>query len=202
MDTTQAVALADIATTETRNRRGWTPSQVAAAFRNQPPILAAYPYVSSNNPNRSPEDVIHRLNAYALKNPGCPQELVEECAAAMSALIHRERCILVPVPDHNGNTAVNFRLAEAIALHARCSRVEVRDILTRAEPVVSSCELHRRGLQTLAVVDHRIVARPHEPFHLAPIYFVDNVATSGNTITACAAALFGFGTGLVYAARH
>lgn len=38
-----------------------------------------------------------------------------------------------------------------------------------------------------------------QPFHLAPIYFVDNVATSGNTLAACSAALFGFGTGLVYA---
>ena len=198
MNTAQAIALADIATTEARNQRGWTPAQVAA-FRPAPVILSAHRYVSSCAPSRSPEDVIHRLNAYALKNPAAPQELVDECARDMAALIHKERCILVPVPDHNGHTAVNTRLAESIALHARCSRVEVRDILTRAEPVVSTCERHRRKLGPLPVEDHRIVTKHHQPFHLAPVYFVDNVATSGNTLAACAAALFGFGTGLVYA---
>jgi hypothetical protein len=164
-----------------------------------PVILSAHRFVPSCAPNRSPEDVIHRLNSYAIKNPACPQAVIEECAIDMAALIVKERCILVPVPDHNGVATVNVRLAEAIALHARCSRVEVHNILTRAQPVLSSCALHRQGLPTLRPADHRIVTRTHQPFHLAPIYFVDNVATSGNTLAACAAALFGFGTGIVYA---
>ena len=164
-----------------------------------PAVLAAHRYVSSHAPHRTPEDVTRRLNAYALKASGCPQEVVEECARDMAALIVKERCILVPVPGRNGDTAANRRLAEAIALHARCSRVEVQDILTRAEPVESTCERHRQKRGPLPVEAHRIVTRSHAAFHLAPIYFVDNVTTSGNTLAACAAALFGFGTGLVYA---
>jgi len=161
--------------------------------------LAAHRYVSSHAAHRTQADIRRRLNAYALKSPDCPQEVIEECAADMAALIVKERCILIPVPDHTGNTATNRRLAEAIALHARCSRVEVRDIFTRAEPVESTCARHRKKQGPLPVEAHRIVARQHEPFHLAPIYYIDNVTTSGNTLAACAAALFGFGTGLVYA---
>nr|NLD40418.1 hypothetical protein [Actinomycetales bacterium] len=174
-------------------------TQSTLSTPSTPTILAAHRYVSSHAPARTRQDIIRRLNAYALKNPGCPADVVDECAIDMAYLIHKERCILIPVPDHNGNTAANTRLAEAIALHARCSRVEVRDILTRAEPVESTCARHRHKLGPLPVEAHRIVTKPHQPFHLAPIYFVDNVATSGNTLAACAAALHGFGTGLVYA---
>ena len=52
-----------------------------------PAVLAAHRYVSSHAPHRTPEDVTRRLNAYALKASGCPQEVVEECARDMAALI-------------------------------------------------------------------------------------------------------------------
>ncbi len=164
-----------------------------------PRILSAHRYVPSCAPHRSPEDVIRRLNAYALKSPACPEDVVDECAIDMARLIAGPDCILVPIPAHDGTTATTRRLAEAIALHADCDTVRVADILTRSAPVPSSCDRHRAKLGPLPVAEHHIVTRPHDPFHLAPVYYVDNVATSGNTITAAAAALCGFGTGLVYA---
>jgi hypothetical protein len=54
-----------------------------------------------------------------------------------------------------------------------------------------------RGLFGLTVEQHAII-RTSGPMQLLPVYFVDNVITTGTTIAACRRAL-GWGIGLAYA---
>ncbi len=139
-----------------------------------------------------------RFNAYALKSPECPEDILQECACGMAAEIEGD-CILIPVPDHTGDTLANLRLCQAIRNDPpEGVSVDVRDILTRSQCVPSTCARHKMRRGPLPVEAHCITVREHRPFPLKRVYFVDNVITSGNTIEACARAL-GFGTGLVYA---
>ena len=50
-----------------------------------------------------------RFNAYALKSPECPADILQECAHEIGRAILND-CILIPVPDHNGDTRANRRL--------------------------------------------------------------------------------------------
>jgi hypothetical protein len=154
-------------------------------------------YAVGTRPLTEEEKVI-RFEAYALKSTECPNDILRECAYAMAMEIDAD-CILIPVPDHTGDTKANRRLAHAIAQDAPTGiAVDVRDILTRSHPVPSTCARHKERRGPLPVEDHCITVREHRPFPLKRVYFVDNVITSGNTLEACAQAL-GFGTGLVYA---
>lgn len=137
------------------------------------------------------------LRSYLLKSNACPIEIVESCASDMAILISGDTCILIPVPDCKGGTGSNLRLALSIAEHTR-GKAQVMDILTRSESTESQCQRHRRGEAALTPGELKIVVKPHKPFILRKVYFVDNVITSGATIQACRDAL-GFGTGLVYA---
>jgi len=141
------------------------------------------------------------LSAYLLKAYGCPHEVTWECASQMAKLIAGENCILIPVPDSKGDTYQNQCLAHSIANHLdpkSTGCVRVKDILTRTKPTESQCARHRKGKTPLTPEQLNICTKPHKPFDLRPIYFVDNVITSGATIQACHDAL-GFGTGLCYA---
>ena len=133
--------------------------------------------------------------SYLLKKADCPTETLNHCALDMAKYVLGEDCILIPVPDSKGDTTANLRLAETIA---KIIGAKVMDILTRYTPTASQCERHRRGKAPLTPDQLGITVKPHKPFTLRPIYYVDNVITSGATIQACHDAL-GFGTGLVYA---
>jgi len=154
-------------------------------------------YAAGRRPLTEDEKQI-RFNAYALKSPECPDAILRECAYGMGNEIQGD-CILIPVPDHTGDTRANLRLCQAIRNDPpEGVAVDVRDILTRSQMVPSTCARHKMRRGPLPVEAHCIEVRPHRPFPLRRVYFVDNVITSGNTIQACVQAL-GFGTGLVYA---
>ena len=140
----------------------------------------------------SPEEAAVRATAYALKQ--ATPKAVATAAPAMAALITGP-CWLVPVPASRGNLAPNLILARAIAQWVPGARVKCA--VARTHPVESSCRRRLRGLLGLVAADHAIVriAGPMEPL---PLFFVDNVITTGATITACRRAL-GWGTGLTYA---
>jgi hypothetical protein len=145
-------------------------------------------------------EAIAHIQAYALKSKDCQPETLNACAEEMAGLIYSEDCILIPVPDHNGDTSANLRLAEAIetCLKFGKGKAKVFDILSRTAPTESQCERHKAHERPLTPSQLNIYVLPHKPFDLRPIYFVDNVITSGATIQACHDAL-GFGTGLCYA---
>jgi predicted amidophosphoribosyltransferase len=153
-------------------------------------------FVPNHTRPRNREEEQAHLRAYLLKANNCPPEIVDTCAKQMASLIRGEKCILIPVPDRNGNTDRNWFLADRIAHFA--DEAEVQDSLTRSQPTASQCERHKKGKQALTPEELKITVKPHKLFKLLPVYFVDNVITTGATIQACHNAL-GFGTGLVYA---
>jgi hypothetical protein len=155
-------------------------------------------FVQNGRRTRNTEEQTAYLRAYLLKSPACPPEIVEACAEEMAQQIAGEDCILIPVPDSKGDTQKNLWLANRIMRNDRTGEAQVMDILTRSEPTESQCKRHRKGKAPLTPEELKITVKPHKPFKLLKIYFVDNVTTSGATIQACHDAL-GFGTGLVYA---
>ena len=159
--------------------------------------VSARLFVQTGRRPRNTEEQTAYVRAYLLKSKACPDEIVEACASDMAIMISGETCILIPVPDCKGGTYPNLRLALSIQDRTR-GKAQVMDILTRSRPTESQCRRHRRGEAALIPGELKIVVRPHKPFTLRKVYFVDNVTTSGATIQACHDAL-GFGTGLVYA---
>jgi len=154
--------------------------------------LYAAKYVPLGYRTPNADEINARRIAQDLKIP--TEQAIEIAAPAMAAFIDGP-CWLVPVPASNGSLAANLALARAIAVLVPGARVKCA--VARAQPVESFCNRRLRGLPGLTVEQHAIrrTARPMQPL---PVYFVDNVITTGTTIAACRRAL-GWGTGLAYA---
>jgi hypothetical protein len=130
--------------------------------------------------------------AYALKRT--EPDAIAVAAPAMAALITGP-CWLVPIPASNGSLDANLALCRALAGIVPGARIKMA--ISRSEPVESSTDRRRVGLSGLQPEDHNFVRRTG-PIDPLPLYFVDNVITTGNTIRA-ARAVLGWGTGLAYA---
>ena len=154
--------------------------------------IYAAKYVPLGQRALSPEELSVRQTALQLKT-GQPAA-VQVAAVAMARLIEGP-CWLVPVPSSSGSLAANLAVARAIAEQVDGARVKCA--VARSQPVESSCGRRFRGLAGLSVEEHCIIrtAGPMEPM---PVYFVDNVITTGTTVAACRRAL-GWGNGLAYA---
>ncbi len=161
-------------------------------------ILAARKYKSRRQGPLSQGEAETRRLAYAIKDPRSPARDFETAACEMAALI-TPPCWLVPIPDSTGSTRANTILAAHIARHlaSAAGTAQIAKAIRRTRPIESQCSRHRRNLP----------ATPPDEHHLKPalaslghrqIYFVDNVATSGNTMRAAFAALQR-GAGLVFA---
>ena len=149
-------------------------------------------YVGLGCRTPSLEEIAIRRTARNLKIP--THDAIEQAAPEMAALIDGP-CWLVPVPASDGTTAANLALAKAIAALVVGARIKCA--VARTRPVESSCQRRRRGLQGLTIEQHAII-RTVGPLQALPVYFIDNVVTTGTTIAACRRAL-GWGTGLTYA---
>ena len=161
-------------------------------------ILAARKYVSPRERPLTPEEADTRRLAYALKVP--TDEAIWDCATEMAAMIpSSEEIILSPMPSSTGDLDANRALANRIAGHLkiRGCKVYVRITVARMHPVESSCARRRKGGIGLAPEEHAMI-RVCGPISLAPLYFVDNVVTTGNTMEAARAAM-GYGAGIVFA---
>ena len=149
-------------------------------------------YVPFGYRTPSPEEMITRRIARDLKIPTAAA--IEIAAPVMAALIDGP-CWLVPVPASNGSLSANLALASAIAELVDGARI--KSAIGRIHPVESSALRRMHGLSGLTLEKHAII-RICGPIQLSPLYFVDNVITTGTTIAACRRAL-GFGIGLAYA---
>ena len=169
-------------------------------LRNHSPALAdgarealcVAKYVSPRSRPLTPEEADVRATGYALKQP-TPQALAI-AAPAMAALICGP-CWLVPIPASDTSLTANLALANAIAALVPGARVKLA--IARTCPVESSTARRRRGEFGLRPEEHHIV-RTTGLLAPWPVYFVDNVITTGSTLRAARAAL-GWGTGLAYA---
>ncbi len=157
-------------------------------------ILAARKYKSLRAGQLSQAEAETRRLAYAIKDPSSPAGDFETAACEMAALITAP-CWLVPIPDSNGNTRANTILAAHIARHA--PGAQIAKAIRRTRPIESQCSRHRRNLAATPPEQHHLKATLAGLCH-RQLYFVDNVATSGNTMRAAYAAMQR-GAGLVFA---
>ena len=157
-------------------------------------ILAARKYKSLRQAPLSQAEAETRRLAYAIKDPSSPARDFETAACEMAALITAP-CWLVPIPDSNGSTRANTILAAHIA--RQVPGAQIAKAIRRARPIESQCARHRRNLPATPPDQHHLKATLWSLCH-RQIYFVDNVATSGNTMRAAFAALQR-GAGLVFA---
>ena len=157
-------------------------------------ILAARKYATPRNGPLNLEQTETRRLAYSIKSTASPSIDFDTAAREMAALITGP-CWLVPIPDSNGNTDANTRLAHHIANH--CPGAQVVKAIYRTQPVQSQCARHKLALGPIAPEQHHL-ARNRKVLTLRQTYFVDNVTTSGHTLEAARLAL-GFGAGLVFA---
>jgi predicted amidophosphoribosyltransferase len=154
--------------------------------------LCARKYISPRIRPLTLEEIEIRSTAYALKH--AEPDAIAVAAPAMAALIDGP-CWLVPIPASDTSTDANLALARAIAELVPGAKVKLA--LARERAVESSTNRRRRGRVGLRPDEHHFV-RAAGPMNALPLYFVDNVITTGNTIRAARAAL-GWGTGLAYA---
>lgn len=157
-------------------------------------ILAAHKYHSPRNGTPTVEQAEVRRIAYAIKNTSASSADFRTAAVAMASLITGP-CWLVPIPSSTGNTDANTRLAAEIA--RLCPGAQFAKAIRRSKPIESQCTRHKAGLGPIARDAHHFT-RANLTLTLRQTYFVDNVATSGNTMEAAREAL-GFGAGLVFA---
>jgi len=162
-------------------------------------LLAARKYKSLRQAPLSQAETETRRLAYAIKDPSSPARDFETAACEMAALIQTP-CWLVPIPDSNGSTRANTILAAHIARHVNASAAgtaQIAKAIRRTRPIESRCARHRRNLPATPPEQHYLKAALPSLCH-RQIYFVDNVATSGNTMRAAFAAMQR-GAGLVFA---
>lgn len=157
-------------------------------------ILAARKYKSRRQGKLSQAEAETRRIAYAIKDPRSPALDFETAAREMAPLIETP-CWLVPIPASDGSTRANTILASHIARHR--PGAQIAKAIRRTKPVESQCARHRRNLPPIPPEAHNFKAALWSLCH-RQIYFVDNVATSGNTMRAAYAALH-HGAGLVFA---
>ncbi|MBN8459411.1 MAG: hypothetical protein J0M04_16405 [Verrucomicrobia bacterium] len=138
------------------------------------------------------EKTIRRI-ARDLKVP--TPEAVLTAAPLMAALIDPGPCWLVPIPSSSGSTGANMALCRAIKAFVPAARIVIG--IRRRHAVESSCAHRCRGLMGLAV-EHHAFERCCGPLLRLPVWFVDNVVTTGTTLKAAHLA-FGTGDGLVFA---
>ena len=169
-------------------------------------ILAARKYQTPRNGPLSLEQTETRRLAYSIKSTASPSIDFDTAAREMAALITGP-CWLVPIPDSNGNTDANTRLASFIARHVSANQLstlnpqlsvcQVVKAIYRTQPVQSQCARHKLALGPIPIEQHHL-ARNRKVLTLRQTYFVDNVTTSGHTLEAARLAL-SFGAGLVFA---
>ena len=157
-------------------------------------ILAARKYPNPRNGSLNRAEAETRRIAYAIKDPRSPSADFDNAAREMALLIETP-CWLVPIPASDGSTRANTILASAIA--RRRPEVQVAQAIRRTRPIASQCARHRRNLPSTPTDAHHLKATLWSLGH-RQIYFVDNVATSGNTMRAAYAAM-NRGAGLVFA---
>ena len=150
-------------------------------------------YVSPRSRPLTDGEKVIRQVAYDLKIP--TPSAIAIAAPLMAELLEREPCWLIPIPSSSGGTEANMAICRAL----KCIIPEARIIvgIRRVHPVESSCVRRRHGLPGITVKQHAFT-RCCGPLLRLPVWFVDNVVTSGTTLKAAHLA-FGTGDGLVYA---
>lgn len=157
-------------------------------------IIAARLYISPRTRALTAEEAETRRLSYAIKDRRSRTADFATAGLEMARLISGP-CWLVPIPSSAGDTVANTILAMQIASFLTGARL-VKAII-RTSPIESQCARHRRAAGSIRPEAHHF-KRSNKFLEALPLYFVDNVTTSGNTLQA-AHDVLGFGVGLVFA---
>lgn len=157
-------------------------------------IIAARLYISPRTRALTAEEAETRRLSYAIKDRRSPVIDFAVVAIEMARLISGP-CWLVPIPSSAGDTVANTILCMQIASFLTGARL-VKAII-RTCPIESQCARHRKAIGSISPAAHHF-KRSSKFLDAMPLYLVDNVTTSGNTLQAAHDAL-GFGVGLVFA---
>lgn len=150
-------------------------------------------YISPRTRPLTVGEALIRQIAYDLKVPTAAA--IGIAVPLMATLLEPGPCWLIPVPSSSASTKANLAICQALRRLNPAARIVIG--LRRRHAVESSCERRRRGLLGLDVAQHAF-QRCCGPLHRMPVWFVDNVVTTGTTLKAAHLA-FGTGEGLVYA---
>jgi hypothetical protein len=153
-------------------------------------ILYAFHYAP-----RSRSPFSKRVQRIARQLKTADPKAIREAAPVMAMLLDDAPLWLIPVPSSTGSTGANLALCRAIRAYLPNARI-VQGI-ARSRPVESSCERRRIGLPGLTVPQHHF-RRSCKPLLNLPVWFVDNVVTTGTTFKAARLA-FGLGHGIAFA---
>jgi len=174
-------------------------------------FLAARKYATPRNGPLTLEQTETRRLAYSIKSTASPSIDFDTAAREMAALITGP-CWLVPIPASDGSTRANTILAAHIARHvsrrfqlsgfsvsafSASGPCQLAHALRRTAATESQSPRHRRNLPATPPEQHALKATLWS-LGCRQVYFVDNVATSGNTLRAAYAAM-NRGAGLVFA---
>lgn len=157
-------------------------------------IIAARLYTSPRTRALTAEEAETRRLAYAIKDRRSSTADFARAGLEMARLISGP-CWLVPIPSSTGDTVANTILCMQIASFLTGARL-VKAII-RTCPIESQCARHRRAAGSISPADHHF-KRSTKFLEALPVYLVDNVTTSGNTLQG-AHDVLGFGVGLVFA---
>ena len=151
-------------------------------------------YAVHYHPRRAdPDNRAYQRVAMRLKS--AQPDAIAIAAPAIAALLPDSPIWLIPIPNCRGDTSANLALCRAI--RKILPKARICDGLTRSEPVESSCARRRLGMRGLPVKYHKM-KRTAAPLLRLPVWFVDNVITTGTTFKAAHHA-FGTGQGIAYA---
>ncbi len=143
----------------------------------------------------SPVEKETRRIAYAIKDPRNRQEITA-AAREMAQLVPCAHAVLIPIPASSGSIETNLALAQAIQRER--PTLAVIPALRRRASVDSTCRRAKAGLPRLTVAEHQMARVLYRLPKDAPLFFVDNVTTEGNTLRA-AWQCFKRGCGLMFA---
>jgi predicted amidophosphoribosyltransferase len=124
----------------------------------------------------------HRDIAYRIKDPK-DKEALRYAAEEMSELIDDD-AVLIPAPPSSGGRDGVYTLAKEIQKIVPGSVVV--EAIQRIRPVKSMVEAKRAGLPGLSLEEHSRSLGLVKDLPEGPIYLIDNVITTGNTIKAMA----------------
>jgi hypothetical protein len=157
-------------------------------------IIAARLYISPRTRALTAEEAETRRLSYAIKDRRSSTADFATAGLEMARLISGP-CWLVPIPSRSGDTVANGILCMQIASFLQGARMA--KAIVRTSPIESQCARHRSAMGAIRPADHHF-KRSAKFLEAMPVFLVDNVTTSGNTLQAAHDAL-GFGTGLVFA---